>query len=416
MLARHCLLLMVLLLAACSEDNTVREPSGFAVGAPPAGTSFSSYVADARSRIYSALMQAQYAHQAQPFGPDYPIEKLVEMRAPYELLPDPARCQGGERSGFVLLHGLTDSPHLLRSVAESLQQHYPCALLHGLLLPGHGTVPGDTLKLNRKEWQAAVDYGVESLRGGVDGVYLVGFSLGTALALDYADQHRDDSLLQGLILLSPALTAANSYAWLSPYVRWVKAWTGDSEEFDAARYRMLSMNAAAQFHLITRHLTDVDFEPLTVPVFMVATGDDTTVKSEPARQFFCDKTLTGQRHLLWYQSGRAESAPAAMCPGIELVSGAAPESEVYSMSHVAIPVPPDDHHYGLDGAFSRCLRMSDEEESRLCHEEESRAVFGETNLGAEGLYNGRQVRRGTFNPHYEAMIGQIVCFIDGGCR
>jgi len=413
---RSCLLIMALLLGACSVESTVLKPSGFAVKAPAAGTSFPSYIADAESHIYSALMQTQYAHEAEPFGPGYPIEKLVAMRAPYELLPDPARCADGERRGFVLIHGLTDSPYLLRSVAESLHDGYPCALLRGLLLPGHGTVPGDTLKVGREEWRAAVSYGVESLRAEVDDVYLVGFSLGTALALDYADSHRDDPQLRGLILLSPALVAGNPYAWLSPYVRWVRAWTGSSEEVDAARYRTLSLNAAAEFYLVTRPLTAAEFTPLPFPVFMVATGDDTTVQSEPARQFFCDKAPQGQRHLLWYQSERSESAPSVMCPGIEVVEGAAPQSQVYSMSHVAIPVPPEDPHYGVESAFSRCLRLGSGEESRLCQEEESGVVFGEINLGIDGLYNGGRVRRGTFNPHYAAMMDGITCFIDGDCR
>src|SRR5690606_24290937 len=182
-LLRSCALMVAVLLGACSVESTVLKPSGFAVTVPAAGTSFPSYVADAESHIYSALMQAQYAHEAEPFGPGYPIEKLVAMRAPYELLPDPARCADGERSGFVLIHGLTDSPYLVRSVAESLHERYPCALLRGLLLPGHGTVPGDTLKVGRDEWRAAVSYGVESVDAEVDAVYLVGFSLGTALAL-----------------------------------------------------------------------------------------------------------------------------------------------------------------------------------------------------------------------------------------
>lgn len=410
-----CLLLGALLLGACSVESTVLKPSGFAVGAPAPGTSFPNYVADAESRIYSALMQAQYGQETEPFGPGYPIEKVVAMRAPYELLPDQERCGDGERSGFLLIHGLTDSPYLLRSVAESLHERYPCALLRGLLLPGHGTVPGDTLKVGRDEWRAAVSYGVESVGAEVDAVYLVGFSLGTALALDYADGHRDDPRLRGLILLSPALVAGNPYAWLSPYVRWVRAWTGSSEEMDAARYRTLSLNAAAEFYLVTRPLTEPDFRALSIPVMMVATGDDTTVQSEPARQFFCDKTPEGQRHLLWYQSERSESVPSAMCPGIEAVEGGAPQTRVYSMSHVAIPVPPQDPHYGQEGAFSRCLRMEGEE-ARRCREDESNVVFGEINLGVDGVYNGGRVRRGTFNPHYAAMIDRIVCFIDGGCR
>src|SRR5690606_41392675 len=87
-----------------------------------------------------------------------------------------------------------------------------------------------------------------------DALPILGFSLGTALALDYADSHRDDPQLRGLILLSPALVAGNPYAWLSPYVRWVRAWTGNNEEMDAARYRTMSLKDRKSTRLNSSHV------------------------------------------------------------------------------------------------------------------------------------------------------------------
>jgi pimeloyl-ACP methyl ester carboxylesterase len=65
-------------------------------------------------------------------------------------------------------------------------------------------VPGDSLDVHRNEWRDITRYGVNSFKGRVDALYLVGYSAGATLAVEYADQHRDESLLAGLMLLSPA--------------------------------------------------------------------------------------------------------------------------------------------------------------------------------------------------------------------
>jgi esterase/lipase len=411
------MLALLALLMACSSgsESPLYRPSGAPAWIPPAQTPFADYVRENEARIRQALASHHYADSPEPFGPGYPLERAVAMRAPYELRNAQAQCPpGAERPGFLLIHGLTDSPYLLRGVAESLLQAFPCALLRAVLLPGHGTVPGDTLDMRHEDWLRVTEYGVESFRGEVDGLYLVGFSTGTSLSVRYADAHRDDTLLRGLLMLSPALAARSESAWLSPYARWFTPWLGRDAERDAARYESFSMNAGAEFYLLTRGLSDSDFAPLPLPVFMAGSGDDTTVNMEVAREFFCSKTPTASRRMLWYSAEVAGSAPAATCEGLQVVAAEALEQRVLSLSHTAISVPPTDPHYGLDGAFALCghFRGADYD---TCRHDATATVYGERNLGEGGRFEGRLVRRGSFNPHYDAMLAEMVCFIEGDC-
>lgn len=409
-----------------ADSSPLHEPSGQEAWIPAPGDSFPTYVSNNEARVRAVLDEFYFAcgsgpcprsNPAQPFGPGYTPEQVAAMRSPYEILPDPAACalsSAGAGVGFLLIHGLTDSPYLLRSIARSLTERYPCALARGLLLPGHGTLPGDSLNMQHEDWLAVTRFGVESFRGQVDSLFLVGFSTGTSLSLRHADAHRDDELISGLIMFAPALASTSGLAFLTQYMRWFSDWLGAPEaERDAAKYESFSLNAGAEFYQLTRPLTQSSFRPLTVPVFMAGTGDDTTVSMEAARTFFCTKAPQDRRYMLWYRAQATGSDPVAQCPGMEVVAAESADHRVFSLSHTSITTPPEDHHYGLDGAYSICLHYgADSADFNTCVNDDAQTVYGERNLASDGRYNGKLVRRGSFNPHYEEMLEEVVRFID----
>jgi esterase/lipase len=415
-------LLLWILLAACSPTNEspLFTPSGQEAWIPDQNESYQTYVDRNETRIREVLRQVHYSQGHFPFGADYPLERVVAMRAPYELGPNVQDCtetEAGVGMGFLLIHGLTDSPYLLRNVAESLLERFPCANARGLLLPGHSTVPGDTLKMRHEDWMRVTEFGVESFRADVAELYLVGFSTGTSLSVRYADEHRDDALLKGLIMLSPALEARSSSAYLAPYVRWFSDWLGTDAERDAARYESFSVNAGAEFYLLTRRLMDASFRPLSIPVFMAGSGDDTTVSMEAARRFFCEKTPESTRRMIWYSAQATGSLPSETCPGMTVVAAESPPHRVHSLSHTSITVPPEDSHYGLDAHYRICLHYGDGSPDYLsCVNDDEQTVYGERNLAEEGRFEGKLVRRGSFNPHYAGMIDAIACFVEQAGR
>ena len=106
-------------------------------------TPFADYVALNRSRIA----------QAHPDKCAHDLEKIVAGNAPFELRPSGNHRVGHNkpyRRGVLLTHGLTDSPYFMRYLASFFQENGFRVM--ALLLPGHGTQPGDLLEVRWQDW------------------------------------------------------------------------------------------------------------------------------------------------------------------------------------------------------------------------------------------------------------------------
>ena len=86
----------------------------------------------------------------------------------------------------LLIHGFTSWPEEMRWLGADLARHEHTVL--GVRLPGHATVPGDLRRVRAEDWLMAVEEGVSLLHQMSDAVFVVGFSLGGALALIAAAQ------------------------------------------------------------------------------------------------------------------------------------------------------------------------------------------------------------------------------------
>ena len=89
-------------------------------------------------------------------------------------------------TGCLLIHGFTSWPEEMRWLGTDLARRGHTVL--GVRLPGHGTAPRDLRRVRAADWLAAIADGVALLREMADSVFLVGFSLGGALALIAASQ------------------------------------------------------------------------------------------------------------------------------------------------------------------------------------------------------------------------------------
>ena len=91
------------------------------------------------------------------------------------------------RCGALMLHGLTDSPYSMRSLARVFSEE-GCTVL-ALRMPGHGTTPRGLVEADWEDWAAAVRIGWRSLAASApeeQPLFLVGYSNGGALAVDAA--------------------------------------------------------------------------------------------------------------------------------------------------------------------------------------------------------------------------------------
>lgn len=106
----------------------------------------------------------------------------------------------GGRPAALLVHGFPGSPAEMRGLAQTLYE--AGWSVQGLLLPGLGPDIATLAERRAADWLDAVDRALVALRQEHHPIFLVGHSLGSALALRTAAHRPPD----GLVLLAPFWT------------------------------------------------------------------------------------------------------------------------------------------------------------------------------------------------------------------
>lgn len=315
------------------------------------------------------------------------------------------------KAGFLLLHGLSDSPYSLRALAETLQQHRADVI--ALRLPGHGTIPSGLLHVRAEDFKASVRMAARALRtriGEQAPLYLVGYSNGATLAVDYALarlEGEDIPAIDGMVLISPAIGVSEFAA----FAAWQKqlahvpglqklAWHSIQPEYDPYKYNSFPLNAAQQIYRLTTDIhrrLDAQAASGTLgrfpPVLCFVSAVDATVAvSAVVDNFLARLTPNGHRLVvydinreeysafLFSRSTRAFTEQLLEKPlpvAVTLLTNTSADSKalmmlqkaalatttqqlethlrwpegIYSLSHVALPIAPDDPVYG-NGKFT----------------------------------------------------------------
>lgn len=342
------------------------------------------------------------------------LEKIVDGNAPFELKPSPGFPAGQQkpyRRGVLLTHGLTGSPYSMRHLAAFFQQSGFRVMV--VLLPGHGTQPGDLLEVSWHEWAKTVAYGAYKLAEEVDEVYLAGYSIGGALSVYHSLR---DSRVRGLFLFSPALRITRMaawanlhklYSWLIPSAKWVDI----KPDLDIYKYESFTKNAAAQTHALIKELSRQLFRhEFDIPVFIAASADDMTIKTSVIFGFI-GRARHPSSKLVLYTTEPEKVPPGMSEKNLELVNSVVPEQKILSSAHTAISIPPEDTHYGLAGEYSNCVHYYPDDmgkyEACLRHPEQDwQGEITGKNLTAGIL------RRLTYNPNFAALKVSMQGFID----
>lgn len=99
----------------------------------------------------------------------------------------------GGRVGCLTLHGMTGTPFEVRWLGQHLNEQG--WTVYGPRLAGHGTTPDDLKHVHWHEWVAGALAGYELLRQHCDQVFVMGLSMGGALALLLAAQAPVDGVV-----------------------------------------------------------------------------------------------------------------------------------------------------------------------------------------------------------------------------
>ena len=257
--------------------------------------------------------------------------------------------------------------------------------------------------------QAAVRLAMRDLRermGEHRPIYLVGYSNGAALAVDYALAAIEDRMLPrpaGLVLISPAIAVSKLAVvglvrtGLSSVPGFGRAaWQLIEMEVDPYKYSSFSMHAAGETHRLTRRVaggverharggTVTGFPPVLAFISTV----DSTVRAEATVDALLEHLAPPGHELVLFDVNRLAAAGQLLVrdPGplthrlrtaprrpyaLTVITNASPDTPqvkelraepgsdrfaervletawprtVFSLSHVALPFPPDDPLYG----------------------------------------------------------------------
>ncbi len=334
-------------------------------------------------------------------------QQILDNLSPFELLPAadcPRTSEGKAQRGIVLTHGLLESAYSMREFGAFMQAQ--CAHVLGLLLPDHGSRPGDFLSTQWQEYSDAVAFATRVLAGKAEQVLLAGHSAGGALSILEAARNPE---VDALILFAPALeitAAARIARFIVPLGRLFPeaAWVDISEDAALYRYESLSFTAAEQTWGLLQEVRRAENERVqNLPVLTVASEPDTRV-STPAILAFMqrnrnDKSLT----LLYSQHEHAAGERMKVLPATDRAAG------ILSLSHLGLMSSAANPMYGRDGGYRSCGHYgSAENPDYVACKNGERDWYGETT--PENLEAGL-LERIAFNPYYAGMTQEVQAFL-----
>lgn len=364
------------------EDRLFAELDEKVVAATPTGPAY-------------ALVRYSRGSAADPEKQDANWNRSFEL---------PAEAPAG---GVLLLHGMSDSPYSLRVLGRRLNERGFWVI--GLRLPGHGTAPSGLLDVRWEDMAAAVRLGAAHLAAKVGSrpIHFIGYSTGAPLALDFALDALEGKAAPvpaGLVLISPAI-GLHPAAALAVWKRRLSAlpglgglaWLLIEREFDPFKYNSFTTNAGEQVHRLTRSVAGrvearAGSHPDRVlpPTLVIKSNADATVATDAVVDRLLGRLDPHRHELVLFDINRCEAQsillftdPRALAIrlvgdgslpfAVTLVTNEGPESQVVvarrqapfstgfshtehlglawppgviSLSHVALPFPPDDPLYG----------------------------------------------------------------------
>ena len=454
-------------IAACSSPglkpwHTVELNEEFTVDMVTAEQvqTFADYLA-LEERLFRQLEEEIYANSET--GPSHALERYSKGSA-----ADPEHRQHNWNHSFelthpapvggvLLLHGMSDSPYSMRTLAYALnQQGYHVIALRS---PGHGTVPSGLRSISWQDMAAAVGLAMKHLSTELDGrpVHMIGYSAGASLALN----HTLDALEQqavpppaSVVLISPAIRVhpASAMAGFKNSLSALPGMDGMAyvslmDEFDPYKYNSFATNAAAQMHRLTHHvdgrIRSLASDPAVAgnlpPLLAIKSTVDATVTTDAVVDNLLIRLPANRNELLLFDINRHAAIKSTLLvddpgplterllndAGLPFAVTMVKNKDVYSrhvvarrkpaysedgyvveplqlewpagvvsLSHVALPFPPDDPVYG---------------ESPV--EDNDQVFLGNLAIkGERGLLKipGEWLLRLRYNPFYDYMQMRIV--------
>lgn len=323
--------------------------------------------------------------------------QILEANSPFLIQPPSGHPP---KQGVLLIHGLFDSPFYVRELGE----YYASKglLVKAIVLPGHGTVPGDLLHINYREWIKAVDYGIRSLLKDVNQIYLSGHSLGGVLALNAYFCKQLQPFIKGLILFAPALRPKSLihsilvqyhslFGWVSGKSKWYQIRPADNY----VKYTSYALNAARQTcYLIKKVHRLLKPQSVKIPLFITTSNEDETVSPKAIYNFFENQPNSNNKIIIYTRRN-------LIAPDNRFIikTSVYPDQKILDFSHSCLTISPQNNYLGANSHFLDLNHYPGADKSN------SEEIF----LGAANKENLKNyyLSRLSYNPDFDNLLKLI---------
>lgn len=187
----------------------------------------------------------------------------------------------------VLIHGFASGPQEMNYLAKYLAGNG--LSVRSLLLKGHGSSPDDLACAKWTDWESQVDSVLRDSKQQYKNVFLIGFSMGSLLAIRAGMRHEVD----GVVAISPSLYMFDKNIYRLPlrkgiqlasrlfptYTRKVRNYTYRGVSYQRSAYAKVPLSAIDQM-LGLADSTRSTMESFSRPILIIYAKDDKTCDFE----------------------------------------------------------------------------------------------------------------------------------------
>lgn len=318
--------------------------------------------------------------------------------------------------GVLLVHGLGDSPYFFSDVANAMCNEG--IHVRTILLPGHGSKPGDMLNVSYQQWQAETNHHIRLFSEEVDNLYIGGFSTGANLTTIASFTMAEEIEIKGLMHFSPAFKSRFFVSRLAPYIDSLFPWPNVEEEDNPSRYNSTAMPGFAAYQESVNVLQDLFSQTelakrtLNLPVLMVVAEKDSVVDTLKVAAQFRDNFTHPHKCLLW----QGEAAPNVPENTLIMQTMNVPEQRISAASHMSTLFSDKNPLYGTASDFRICDNGQGNEAEARCKagEEVWYGPWGfkpdKTDETLAYSKHEKVYARLTYNPYFDRMVDQLLAF------
>jgi carboxylesterase len=217
---------------------------------------------------------------------------------------EPIHLERGGGSAVLALHGGGDTPQSLALLAQHIfRRGYT---VRAPLLARHGRSLEDLGRVDAEEWRAQVRGEYDALRAKHDSVFVVGQSVGGALAIDLAATHP----VKALVLLAPWVAmkppllrmakTSRAWGWMFPYLSSLGGSSSIHDPIERARALGRGIITPAQLRALASIAGAAHraLPKVTAPTLTIQSREDQRISSAAAQAAF-DQLGAKDKKFVW---------------------------------------------------------------------------------------------------------------------